>query len=360
MDGKNISTSFRKEDTLKTKALAVILLLFHHLYYIDNYINTYNIRIPFFLELGQLLRAGMDARVCVWIFAFLSAYGVTTKLYQKVGIESTARTIFRQWWSLMKPYWFVYAVCSLLFAESIYKFHNRDLANIIVDFFGCTELFGLKSWMGSWWYMCFAQVLLFVLPLLISLVEKTGIFSIPLCYLLINYVSPGIRSEAGGYYSASFYAVLFAILCVSNNWYGMMKKRDTSIIRFVEAVALFTAFLLFAHWKVSLSYSAFKGVATIASALSVVSLCIFVQKYITISWIERLLVFIGKHSGNIYLIHAFVYSRLSQIVFFTKSVLGSVIILLGICVMISILCEKVKKCLQYDKIMNRVLEKILI
>ena len=79
----------------------------------------------------------------------------------------------------------------------------------------------------------------------------------------------------------------------------------------------------------------------------------------TAKWLEKPLSYIGKHSGNIYLVHFAVYRYLPQIVFCTKTVLGSVLILLGLCLLVSMILEALKKLLHYDQVMNIILNKIM-
>lgn len=351
-------TSFTKIDTLKTKAIAVILLLFHHLFRTNTYIDAYGINIPFFLEETQLTRMGTDARICVWIFAFLSAYGVSIKLMSAKNNESAIKIIYKQWWSMMKPYWFVYAVFFLLFFHSGYAFHERSILRILIDFIGFSEPLGGNLWNAGWWYMCFAQVLLISLPLLILLVDKTGIFSIPISYLVLQFWGAGFESPYGGYYTSYLYAVLLAILCVKYNLFSYPGTKKCKIFSLAEALCLLLAFLACAHWKVTLSQTDFHGIATLFSGLSVVALCRFVQKHLTFSWLEKFLVTIGKHSGNIYLTHNIVYSRIPDLVFCTKTVAGSTAILLVISLLISITLEFLKKILHYNQMISTLSDKI--
>ena len=356
------SSTFTKTDTLKAKAIAVILMLFHHLFRKSTFIDTYEISVPSFMGIEALTRLGTDARVCVWIFVFLSAYGISLKLQQNKDGKSVVQMLYKQWWSLMKPYWFVYVALFLLsftWSKSAYDFYEGNWVRIFMDFFGCSEFVGVDLWMGGWWYMCFAQALLIALPLLLSLVDKMGIFSVPLAYFAIQYIGPGFKSASGGYYSNYLYAVLLAIIFVKYDLFNRFSKKPKGILSILEAVGLLFAFYLFADWKVTIAASEFSSIAMIFSALSVVALCLFVQKYVTISWLEKPLAFIGKHSGNIYLVHLAVYRFYPKVVFCTKTVLGSLAVLLGVSLLISLALEALKKLLHYDQFISSISGKIL-
>lgn len=355
-------SSFTKTDTLKAKAIAVILMLFHHLFGRDLFIQRHGIAIPF-LRQDQLISLGVDARVCVWIFVFLSAYGISIKLLKNRKGESTVKILYTQWWSLMKPFWFVFITMffvSFLFPQSAscYEFHEGKWHHILMDFLGWSEFTGTGLWMSSWWYMCFAQVLLITLPLLVLLVEKMGVFSLPLTYLMILFNGPNFKFK-GGYFSVYLYAILLAILFVKYDLFERLGKKPKGVLQIMEALGLLLAFWLFARLKVSLTGTAFSDFAPMSSALSVVALCLLVKKYLTASWLEKVLSFIGKHSGNIYLIHVALYVNLPELIFSTKTVFGSVMILLGVCLFISIILESLKKLLRYDKLVNILSTKLL-
>ena len=80
-----------KEDTKFLKGIAIILLLYHH----D----------PFYSDYGFFLQSG--ARVCVWLFIFISAYGFT--LQMKEGYEKKpVRFVIKRILLLYAQMWFFY------------------------------------------------------------------------------------------------------------------------------------------------------------------------------------------------------------------------------------------------------------
>ena len=67
---------FNKNDSLKAKGIAILLLLFHHLYRSETIIASHGI-VCRFLSVKAISTFSTNARVCVWIFVFLTAYGLT-------------------------------------------------------------------------------------------------------------------------------------------------------------------------------------------------------------------------------------------------------------------------------------------
>ena len=69
---------FTKEKTNQCKGVAILFLLFHHLFRTEKIIESHNMQF-FFLDVKTAAIIGSSLRVCVWIFAFLSAYGLSYK-----------------------------------------------------------------------------------------------------------------------------------------------------------------------------------------------------------------------------------------------------------------------------------------
>lgn len=112
-----------QRESTKVKGLAVLLLLFHHLFYSATRMEE-NQMVFYLLPEQVVQNAALAARVCVWMFAFLSAFGLTRK-YMELASPRQAGEIGtflrRRWISLMKPYWFVFV---LLFLASFILFQN--------------------------------------------------------------------------------------------------------------------------------------------------------------------------------------------------------------------------------------------
>ena len=102
--------NFDKTETGKVKGIAICLLLFHHLFYSQARVDAGGVVFRW-LPQSLVMSLATGARVCVPIFVFLSAYGLTVQ-YGKLGDAPSRRDrlIFmkKHWLSLMKPYWFIY------------------------------------------------------------------------------------------------------------------------------------------------------------------------------------------------------------------------------------------------------------
>ena len=198
-----IQKGFDKNETLKAKGIAVSLLLFHHLYFSSSRIDTGGINL-LLLDKEYLMLIARGARICVWIFAFLSAYGLTIQ-YNKIenpSMKDRWQFIKKRYFSLMKPFWFVFV---LIFILSFFIFKNpidifeHSLLNGVLCFLGLSDLFGKPMLSSVWWYMCFAQVELLMIPFLVDICKKYGPIAVIASFIFMQFLNfEGVKSDSGG------------------------------------------------------------------------------------------------------------------------------------------------------------------
>jgi len=70
--------------------------------------------------------------------------------------------------------------------------------------------------------------------------------------------------------------------------------------------------------------------------------------------------FLGKHSGNMFMIHGIIYAFFPSLVFFSHNVVLSVVTLLMVSLLVSIIIELLKKILHYDSVIARFSDDILL
>lgn len=124
-----------KQQTTKIKGVAILLLLFHHLFYSASRMEE-NQMVFHLVSETFVQNIALCARVCVWIFAFLSAFGLSRKyrmLSSSHDGQSVNQFIKAHWISLMKPYWFVFV---LIFLRPLcfFKIHWMFISGIRYTF----------------------------------------------------------------------------------------------------------------------------------------------------------------------------------------------------------------------------------
>ncbi len=72
------------------------------------------------------------------------------------------------------------------------------------------------------------------------------------------------------------------------------------------------------------------------------------------AFVSRPLTFLGKHSFNIFLFHTFIYAYyFHDIIFWSRNPVFIVLTLLGVCIIISLFIDQLKKLLRVDTIIQK-------
>lgn len=179
--------TFSQKDTAKCKGFAILIMLFHHLYADTGRFS--DLSIDFWpLSQNAAVQIANFMKICVGIYVFLSAYGLTLS-YQKWDKGDWKFCIFR-YFKMMFPFFAVYI---LLAVSSVFVPSDWTLATAYglpenpgfgaycsmllamgVDFLGLAHLFGMPTFNATWWYMSLAIVIIILIPVLYRAVAKLG------------------------------------------------------------------------------------------------------------------------------------------------------------------------------------------
>lgn len=348
---------FSKENSLEVKGIAIALLLFHHLFYSAERVKSNGVNF-IFLSQDTVQKMAIEARVCVWIFAFLSAYGLTCK-YLRQNNQKPTGFLIKNWFSLMKSYWFMYIIAILLSyvcLKNPLEIYKYRISNLIFDAFGVADFLNTPMLSNVWWYMCLAQIILVLLPTIIVLCQKFGWLSYPLTFLLMQYVDGGIQSNYGGAYLNYLLVIVLGVLCAQNDLFGKIgHKSRYTVVKILEIFILCATILLCFYLRIKLKNIDIWKVRSVLSSISVVSICWLDVKYFTNSIIKRTLSLLGKHSGNIFMSHALIYTYYPTVIYYTKNVFFSWLTLLAISILVSIILEKLKGVIEYNSRFDEVI-----
>ena len=154
-----------KDDTTVVKGIALLLLLAHHLFYIDN--GLYDEYTLFGTGIVQAL--GRFSKVCVALFVFLSGYGIMRSAGGK-GF-SVRRFYARGFTKLYLNYWFIWLLFVpagiVLFGRSMEEAYGDKLwVRGLLDFFGFARSAGFDGYNITWWFYSCILLLYALTPLL--------------------------------------------------------------------------------------------------------------------------------------------------------------------------------------------------
>lgn len=342
--GVNMGKGFTKEHTWIVKGVLIIFLLFHHLFYGEN-IETHHIQISI-NNLEIYKNFVIYGRVCISGFAFLSAYGLTCKIK---SVEKKSSFWFdisvKQFIKLESSCCFIY-IAAVFYKHFIAQQSVRQLyfdvkgmfrpVYMIIDCLGLANFMGTPTINVTWWYLSFAILLIFVVPVFYMIYEKIGFLAFPVVIILFPHKLLGI--------------VLLGVVFSLENWFERLEKFSQTK-KGIIICALSCLMLLY------ISYEIVAGTQTIDYVqMWVGALWAFMGKeYLSrIPVLRNILKMLGKYSANIFMIHTFVYYYFyeSFIYSFKKDymILG---ILFLISLILSIIVELMKKIIRYNFIIEK-------
>ena len=356
-------TRFREEETNLCKGIAIILMLFHHLFYkadtysgfIINFSPFSEERINFYALLGK---------ICVAIFVFISGYGIAASYrkvfqYKKADIKEIISFIWKRLWKLETFYWFAFIltlICQPL-GRTIFDAYGTEFKSIVIyffiDFLGLSYLFSTPTLNPTWWYMTLAILIIVLMPFIMNLIEKIGISLVLIVGISVLFFLNASNPNTFYLFSLCLGAGCFENRMferIGNLWrekrWGIWIKSCISIVAFLILLSLRT------------NYNCFGIVdGLLAMNLAALSSLFFIH----IPIISSVMQYLGKHSGNIFLIHNQIYSYYFQSFIYSLGHWTVILFaLLVVSLFVSILMEILKKALRYNKYMGILGEKIAV
>lgn len=298
--------SFSKYDTLLVKGVAILLLLFHHLFYTADRYQL--VSFHFFNAKGvpYCSIAAQQARLCVAIFLILSGYGMYEKLSKHSDLLTEIKLSFSSLKKVMLGFWSVFIIfvpLSLFLGRSITGVYSTaPVLGLFFDFFGLTYLTDTGSMNAAWWYL---TIIVFAYPLCPFIkrgLKHSHLTVLALICLVLwtrTYLYPFV-----GIGKVLFYLAFFAFgmwLSASKILAKMISylHQEPIIIRFVILALLITAFY-FLRLKADILIDCLGTIL-----IMLLAACVFSY------WkpIAAALAFLGKYSGTMYFAHSFFYSR---------------------------------------------------
>lgn len=355
MSGKD---AFGKSSTLKIKGIAIIFMLFHHCFNGKFMYERYSINF-FPLTEGVVNNIAWFGKICVSIFAFLSAYGLTISYNNKKSVTNLKQWYMQRLIKLMSGYWFVFilafVICQLIDGYSFPIFFKDGkiigTAYILLDACGLSGLFLTPSLNGSWWYMSLAIVIILTVPVLSILIKKIGGFiTIMLVVIMPRVFNSGFLGNNAVF---TFMTVVAFGCCFAENkvfdsikeWYDCTKSKVAKMTVFITlALISYILYRLYCILPIEMFYD-------INYAVTPVVVIIFCHLFIErLMGIDKILEFIGKHSMNIFFVHIFIRSVYAEPVIFSfNNCFLVIIVLLMLSIIVSFGIEMLKRIIQYDK-----------
>lgn len=347
---------FTKKETNICKGIAIILMLFHHLFNDFEEYAGYEVSYwPFTSD--RIYFWALLSKICVAVFVFLSGYGIASTFRRQFGERipegrEISLFIWKRYWKLMAAYWFVFILTLLCqpLGRTIFDAYGSDVKEIllyfVIDFFGVSYLLETPTLNPTWWYMSIALVVMLLVPAVVCLMRRYG--AVPMFFL--GTISIFFMKTLN---SSTFYlfGMMLGVLCCEVNFFDRLqravgKNMQTSILTGAVEVICFA---------VLLSYRTNYSMWGIVDGLLALDLACMAQTFLgKIPVISKVLQSLGKHSGNMFLTHNQIYSFYFLGFFYSFRNWGVIVaVLTAVTYVLSIGLEWLKEKLYYNRMMDK-------
>lgn len=313
--------TFSREDTKAIKAIAIILMLYHHLFAFPDRIpeGTECISICSILDNTSAYFIGNFGKICVALFLFLGGLGTYLSCKDK---DNLSYTIIRKVSGLYKAYWKVFIIfipiCLFIGVERV----TPNLYSFIENFLGINITYN-----GEWWFFTPYLLLIIIFPLIFRLMRRgksflTDVFIISFLHAVITYLLPNVLEQEWasefanslfGFHTINMLSLLpiFAVGCVFAKYDILSKiktKTSSNPVYLIVAIAILFS-VVYLRYMTGGVYDFLYAPALI------ISIMILLNTRLT-SFLRKGLAYIGKQSTNMWLIHSFwCYSIIPKIVY---------------------------------------------
>ncbi len=336
-----MNKTFTKEDTLLVKGIAILFMLFYHLFETYERVDSLGVIYAPLSEDIFLMISGFG-NICVAVFAFLSAYGISKKLISIEGadLRNWYKVSINRYLKLLAGFLCIYASVTLLW---FYKFDYVKLYGKgwqgalcgLLDAFGLAQVAGTPTLCETWWYMEIAILIIFITPILLKVVKSMGNYSIILGVLLPLVV------ELPFDFKRYYFVILFGVVAAYEEWLERARlDRFPKWARIIVGIVLFAALVVIRQ-----NYFVYNSFAYLLDGAIAVFFAWFMKELFGgIPGVKQVLRFFGKHSMNIYFIHSFIYMIIYQEFVYSFRYAGLIfVVLLAICLVYSVCLEGIKK-----------------
>ena len=344
-------TVFDREASQALKGIAIVMMLFHHCFQMASRYDGWTILFSPLRE-QQVINLAVGCKICVAIFAFISGYGLFLGIKNKRDISTI--WCIKRYIKTMSGYWFLWITAAVITQITdkrmtrsfFYDGPYRGFIYVLLDFFGVKQLFGTPQLLSFSWYMSAAVVFILITPLVYKARDELWLV-LAGSILLLRSLHPGKSGFTGNeavytYLSPYLLGAIFARYSLFDRWQrigaGHIWVRVYRIA--VESWLVVVCYKLYQNIPREYFWEFHYGIYPIIFIL----LC---MEFISIvAVLRRRLCFLGKHSMNIWLLHGF----FRPYTYAGKHFVVVVILLICVSLTLSIVVERLKKLVKYDKL----------
>lgn len=349
--------TFDRNQTNIAKGLFVVAMVVHHTAIEWDDIKT------LFLSQQCMYTIIALCKICVPGFVFLTAFGMSRQYRQisESGQISAGEYLKISMVRLVKLYFTYWPVFLLGFAGT--WIYNKEIVlgayrdsggkfsvfYLILDAMGLSYLCSTPMLDVTWWYFAVALFIIFTLPLMYILYQKLQwIIVIPALFLLLYEVIPVYHVYVG----IAFLGIMF-----SQEMYLEKAKGLCDKVKFLAVTKYILVFpVMLVMYEIS-NYLSARAVCYPILVCGFLFLSYLVVADIPV--IRSIFALLGRHSGNIFFVHTFIYLYwFKEIVYRLNYIILVDLAVLGISLVISIAVESLKKGICYNRLQEKIIAKV--
>lgn len=289
-------------------------------------------------------------KVCVGIFLILSGFGLTKSFERKH--ETGFRFALKHIGKLYAEFWFVFFL-SLI--PLFFNFNGQNFISVwgrewckpfVINMSGLQYFWNEWGYNPTWWFMSLILGLYALFPLLYAAIIKYGVNFLFLCFVLSFVpVSVPVLSVLSPWVFAFVTGIFFARHTIFD------KIKNTGVPTKLSCF-IFTAGLVYIRLRILKNLRPYSASGSLTGADVFLALSIIATGFLytpprnrQLTKAFNALVFIGKHSMNIFLVHTFFLIYFRDFVYAPKYPPLIFLLFLGLSLSASVLIEKLKRIL---------------
>ncbi|MBQ8228317.1 MAG: acyltransferase [Clostridia bacterium] len=321
------------KDTKMIQAISALAMVCLHLFCTLEYNGLFT-PLVYFKDIPLIFYFAQLSDFCVAGFAFCSGYAHMVKHEQKGYYKNRLLKLFY----LLINFWIVLIAFSLI---SIAIGQSSSIPGSLATFLGNFFLYRL-TYNGAWWYLFTYAIIVIISPIILKIVKKFNpilVLTIGLVlYCVAYYVRVKIHSNwlamQFGLFGMTLFEYEVGAVFYRHSFFtklGQIKAyidKKSSLIVPILSLIIFLSMLL-GHTLIIRSL-------IIAPATGCIIIIIFKINHKP-EFVQKILLFIGKHSTNIWLTHMFFYLCVfKDLVYCAKYPLMIFLLMLVICLAVSV------------------------
>lgn len=354
-------SGFDITSSLAVKGIAVLLMVAHHLFRTPSIYQGYDVSfVPFTEEFVNELFTYF--KICVGIFAFVSGYGLA-RSYKK-STASASHFVLSRYFKTMAHFWVIYipvAICVQIadgrFISTYFSGGNvaQGIVYAMVDFLGLRIFFGTPSLCAEWWYMSAAVAFIVLVPVFVHLLKRVGCFATVVSTIMLPRLL-GVDFQGGMAPLSFVMPLLLGIIFEHLDLFPKINRFSIRVCKFKWINSMITLLIFLS--VLLLSYDLYgtipqKQFWEFSYGVVPAVFVLFVNRYFFVSKrIRGIFAFVGRHSANIYLVHAVILRYFKPLIFSQVHFTISIVLLFTVSLIISMLLQLIKKASRYGKLIE--------